>query len=186
MVLALGAAAAAAARPRAAGAGAACTGRGAGRRPARQRREPRKPTTSEVSAAKAKLKTVCAEAPFRSGIFSADELCEEIEAAAVQLERLDTCVNPATTGAQVLDGDWEVLYSDADSLPAGLLGPFVGEVTQTLDLVARQDDLHRPRPPGGPSRHYRKERTRHEYLRACQEEVTRGAGGPIHQTFAYH
>jgi len=95
------------------------------------------PDIEAVPEAKQALLDACSKANYKSGIFTPPDEKKEIEEAARALERLNSATTIANIGSRMLNGEWKLLYSTSESISAGLWGPLVGEVTQTMEAGQR-------------------------------------------------
>ncbi|GMH34327.1 hypothetical protein BSKO_02161 [Bryopsis sp. KO-2023] len=84
---------------------------------------------------KEELLDLCGHVP-NNGVTAPDELRRRIRETVEALERLNTVEKPAGEDAVrgVLDGTWALEYTTTKAASSGKLGPFVGEVTQVVDV----------------------------------------------------
>jgi len=105
----------------------------------------------DPTEAKKALKALISEVPSGNGKFADEEQKSQIKAAVRKLEQYNSYDSPATTDAQVLNGEWRLLYSSMPGVPGGVFGPFAGEATQRLN-VASQEMVNSVSFAGGASR----------------------------------
>eukprot|EP00640_Fibrocapsa_japonica_P005206 CAMPEP_0113945748 /NCGR_PEP_ID=MMETSP1339-20121228/50809_1 /TAXON_ID=94617 /ORGANISM="Fibrocapsa japonica" /LENGTH=206 /DNA_ID=CAMNT_0000951487 /DNA_START=98 /DNA_END=718 /DNA_ORIENTATION=- /assembly_acc=CAM_ASM_000762 len=67
-----------------------------------------------------------------NGVKASTEIKEKIAGLAERLENLNQAKD--MTSSQLLQGEWDLIYTTNQGNSAGKLGPFVGEVKQIIDL----------------------------------------------------
>jgi len=90
---------------------------------------------SETAEAKRRLMGLCQEVAASNGTSASPAQRERIAEALAALEGQAAAVErPATEDAAALDGVWTLMYTTSSGPSAGLVGPFLGEVTQDIDI----------------------------------------------------
>ncbi|KAK3272466.1 hypothetical protein CYMTET_19239 [Cymbomonas tetramitiformis] len=93
------------------------------------------PTT--ISEVKQKVVKLCKDAPG-NGVDASSEMRVQIAEALMPLEKQNPTAKPASEDAAALDGIWRLEYTTTQGNSAGKLGPFVGEVTQEVDISGKK------------------------------------------------
>uniref|UniRef100_A0A7S0RLX8 Plastid lipid-associated protein/fibrillin conserved domain-containing protein n=1 Tax=Pyramimonas obovata TaxID=1411642 RepID=A0A7S0RLX8_9CHLO len=90
---------------------------------------------SSAESPKQELLDLCEAIP-NNGVNSDDELKEEVLEMVASLEDFNPNKKPASRDAKrgALDGLWELAFTTNDGSSAGKLGPFVGYVTQEVNV----------------------------------------------------
>ena len=78
---------------------------------------------------------LCSTIP-KNGVNSADEVKAEVREMVASLEGFNPTKKPASTDAKegALDGLWELAFTTNEDSSAGKLGPFVGYVSQEVNV----------------------------------------------------
>lgn len=84
--------------------------------------------------AKEELLRLCEEVASSNGTSATPEEQRAIGDALAALAAGSGVKQPATRDAAALDGNWVLLYTTSKGPSAGFLGPFLGEVTQAIDI----------------------------------------------------
>eukprot|EP00238_Polyblepharides_amylifera_P013438 CAMPEP_0196584598 /NCGR_PEP_ID=MMETSP1081-20130531/47705_1 /TAXON_ID=36882 /ORGANISM="Pyramimonas amylifera, Strain CCMP720" /LENGTH=115 /DNA_ID=CAMNT_0041905859 /DNA_START=220 /DNA_END=564 /DNA_ORIENTATION=+ len=84
---------------------------------------------------KQKMLSLCEEVTG-NGVTASEDLCSRICSAVDELDMLNPTVDPASMGAQAgaLDGTWGLAFTTNKETSAGKIGPFVGTVTQEVQV----------------------------------------------------
>ncbi|KAJ8606032.1 hypothetical protein CTAYLR_010788 [Chrysophaeum taylorii] len=90
--------------------------------------------SESIAAPDAKAAIERLSAGTENGIRASDEAAAEIAALIAGLENANPTADIATSG--LLDGTWQLVYTTTKGSSAGALGPFVGTVSQIIDLGA--------------------------------------------------
>eukprot|EP00930_Biecheleria_cincta_P057362 TRINITY_DN43312_c0_g1_i1.p1 TRINITY_DN43312_c0_g1~~TRINITY_DN43312_c0_g1_i1.p1 ORF type:complete len:312 (-),score=48.42 TRINITY_DN43312_c0_g1_i1:23-958(-) len=113
--------------------------------PKRGKKLPSKKTEEDVvvkdsGTVKKLLKELIKEVPNGLGRYADASVNFRIEEVASELEELNRVRFPAKSQAQMLTGEWKLLYSSADAIPAGVIafGLLKGEASQRIDAKMQQ------------------------------------------------
>ena len=90
----------------------------------------RKASKVDVETVKQEIKDLARGT--KNGIQASEEVRESIKRLVSELESANT--NSKLTTSRLMDGDWNLVYTTNEGSSAGKLGPFVGDVVQSVDL----------------------------------------------------
>mmetsp|Transcript_18231 Transcript_18231/g.18296 ORF Transcript_18231/g.18296 Transcript_18231/m.18296 type:complete len:215 (+) Transcript_18231:39-683(+) len=95
----------------------------------------RSPKSQEASTSIIKSTIIEKAQGTSNGVKASSEIKKEILELTKQLEKVNSIPNIAADPRN--DGLWELVYTSSNSSSAGKLGPFVGYVTQSIDLKSK-------------------------------------------------